>query len=114
MEEQAIKNERNPIIKRTHKVGTITLGIILVLFGGVFLVRLFVPALTYDIIWRLWPFAMISLGIEVLISTFRSDKAKYDGWGIFLTFLITVFAMGMAWVEWFYSYWQTAISMHCW
>lgn len=114
MEEQEIKNEKNPITKRTHKVGTVTLGIILVLFGSVFLAHIFIPTLTYDIIWHLWPCAMISLGVEVLISAIRSDKAEYDGWGIFLTFLITVFSMGMAGVEWIYYYWHTVVPAYYW
>lgn len=112
MEEQEILNEKSPIIKRRHKVGTITLGIILVIFGSVFLAHIFIPSLTYDIIWRLWPCAMISLGLEVLISSIRSEKAEYDGWGIFLTFLITVFSMGMAGMEWIYEYWHAAILMY--
>ena len=114
MEDHDITNEKNPITKRTHKVGTVTLGIILVLFGGVFLTHIFIPALTYDVIWHLWPCAMISLGIEVLISTFRPDKAGYDGWGIFFTFLITVFSMGMAGIEWIYYYWHTVGPTYHW
>ena len=37
---------------RTHRVGSITLGSALVLFGILFLVHLFVPVLTYEIIFH--------------------------------------------------------------
>ena len=40
---------------RTHRVGSITLGSALVLFGILFLVHLFVPVLTYEIIFHIWP-----------------------------------------------------------
>lgn len=40
---------------RTHKVGTFTLGCTLILFGVLFLVRLFGGVLTYSFIFRLWP-----------------------------------------------------------
>ncbi len=39
---------------RTHRVGSITLGSALVLFGILFLVHLFVPVLTYEIIFHIW------------------------------------------------------------
>ena len=38
---------------RTHRVGSITLGSALVLFGILFLVHLFVPVLTYEIIFHI-------------------------------------------------------------
>lgn len=91
---------------RTHRVGSVTLGLMLVVFGIVFLARIFVPSLTYDAIWHLWPCTLISLGIEVLVSTFRAEKSKYDGWGILLIFLITMFTMGMAGMENMYNYYR--------
>lgn len=105
-QQMEVQTER-PAARRVHKVGTVTLGIMLVLFGGVFLAHIFVPTLTYNVIWHLWPCTLISLGIEVLVSTFWTEKAKYDGWGILLIFLITMFAMGMAGMEWMYDYWIT-------
>lgn len=116
MEEQEMKTqemkEANPAgTKRTHKVGTVTLGIILVLFGSLFLAHIFIPTLTYDTIWHLWPCALISLGIEVLLSTFQPEKARYDGWGIVLVFLITIFSMCMAGIEWIFHYWDWVIYM---
>ncbi len=52
---------------RTHRVGSITLGSTLVLFGILFLVHLFVPVLTYEIIFHIWPCIFLLLGIEILL-----------------------------------------------
>lgn len=102
-----MEQEQVPVKKRrTHKVGTITLGLILLFFGCIFLAHIFVPTLTYNTIWHLWPCAMISLGVEVLVSTFWSEQATYDGWGIFLVFIITLFSLGMAGMEWFFDIWN--------
>lgn len=100
------EKQADPGTYRTHRVGSVTLGLMLVVFGIVFLARLFVPSLTYDAIWHLWPCTLISLGIEVLVSTFRAEKSKYDGWGILLIFLITMFTMGMAGMEKMYNYYR--------
>lgn len=101
-----LEQETDAASYRTHRVGSVTLGLMLVIFGMVFLARIFVPSLSYDVIWHLWPCTLISLGIEVLVSTFRAEKSKYDGWGILLIFLITIFTMGMAGIENMYNYCQ--------
>ena len=75
---------------RTHRVGTVTFGLILVVMGALFLLRMIFPALDYELIF-------ISLGIEVLASSRRAEeKLVYDGASIFLLILLVLFAMGMA------------------
>ena len=65
---------------RTHRVGTVTFGLILVVMGALFLLRMIFPALDYELIFRLWPLIFISLGIEVLASSRRAEeKLVYDG-----------------------------------
>ena len=82
---------------RTHRVGTVTFGLILVVMGALFLLRMIFPALDYELIFRLWPLIFISLGIEVLASSRRAEeKLVYDGAAIFLLILLVLFAMGMA------------------
>lgn len=58
---------------RTHRVGSITLGSALVLFGILFLVHLFVPVLTYEIIFHIWPCIFILLGIEILLANRKKN-----------------------------------------
>lgn len=92
---------------RIHRVGTVTFGCILVLFGVLFLTYIFVPGLHYEYIFRLWPLIFIFLGIEVLAENHRAAKADetgdgakinfvYDKTAILLTICLTFFAMVMA------------------
>lgn len=90
--------------RRIHRLGTVTFGLILIVFGIGFLVHIFNPDVTYHTICQFWPCALLSLGIEVLISTFSKEKAKYDGWSIALCFLVILFSVCMAGLEWFFDY----------
>ena len=95
--------------KRTHRVGSITFGVLLVLFGSLFLLHVFVPALQYTMIFRLWPCIFILLGLEVLVSSRKEGTTyTYDGMAIFLTMLLTFFACVMAFLEYGMEqgYWQ--------
>ena len=74
---------------RTHRVGTVTFGLVLVVMGVLFLLEMIFPVLDYELIFRLWPLIFISLGIEVLLSSRRAAA-------IFLLILLVLFAMGMA------------------
>ncbi len=92
-------------IARTHRVGTVTFGCILIVFGVLFLMNIFIPALDYATIIRLWPCVFIFLGIEILISNYRFTKYNntetgvnfiYDKTAIFLMICLFFFAMIMA------------------
>ncbi|MGI6069748.1 MAG: LiaI-LiaF-like domain-containing protein [Blautia sp.] len=86
---------------RTHRVGTITFGCVLVIFGALFGAHMFLPALTYDFIFRLWPCILILLGIEVLLSNakLKGTSFIYDKASIFLLIVLTFFTIAMAWVD---------------
>ncbi len=103
---QEITQEQEAKPVRTHRVGTITFGLMLVGFGVGFLLHIINPGITYFTVWQFWPCTLISLGIEVLISTFYAEKAKYDGWAIALCFLILFFSMGLAGTEFLFDYWD--------
>lgn len=93
---------------RTHRVGTITFGIVLVIMGSLCLLRLFFPVLDYELIFRLWPCVFICLGIEVLFSSCKPDRrVVYDGAAIFLLVLLVLFAMGMAGMDLIFEHYQT-------
>lgn len=81
---------------RTHRVGTLTAGFSFITFGVLFLLHLFINAISYDLIFKLWPFIIIGLGIELLLSNFTNKSIIYDKAAVVLVFLITFFAMGMA------------------
>lgn len=83
---------------KTHRVGTITLGVMLITFGSLFLLRIFLPYLSYSMIFKLWPVIFIVLGFELLIANFRQKEGKliYDKTAVALTVVLTFFAMGMS------------------
>ena len=83
---------------RTHKVGTLTLGVVLVVFGMLFLIHLFGGLLSYHFIFSLWPIVFIALGAEVLLSLVSGTKTAFqlDGKAVFLMLILMLFAMVMA------------------
>lgn len=99
---------------KTHKVGTITLGITLITFGVLFLLRIFIPGLSYEIVVKMWPVIFIILGLEILIASFsqKEDKLVYDKTAIFLTVVLTFFAMGMAVLDCFIQYFHEYAGLH--
>lgn len=82
---------------RTHKVGTVTFGSILIILGILLILHIFFPSLSYAAILNFWPISLIALGIEILIANFRSKNATfiYDGWSIFFLFATLGFTMCM-------------------
>ena len=81
---------------RTHRVGTVTFGLVLIVMGALFLLRMMFPVLDYELIFRLWPLIFISLGTEILISSRRAqDRLVYDGAAVFLLILLVLFALAM-------------------
>ncbi|MDF2538389.1 MAG: hypothetical protein K0S76_1410 [Herbinix sp.] len=92
---------------KTHRVGTLTFGGMLIVFGLLFLLRIFLPNLSYDIIFKLWPVVFIFLGIEVLAANFKlkeDNKMVYDKTAFALIILLSFFAMGMAVTEFCIEY----------
>ena len=81
---------------RTHRVGSITAGLSMIVFGILFILRLFIESLDYTLIFRLWPLMIIGLGVELLISNYKSDQVIYDKPAVVLLFITTIFAMSMA------------------
>lgn len=86
---------------RTHRVGTITLGCMLIVFGALLMLHLLLPVLSYGFIFSLWPVILIMLGIEVLIANVNSQKVNfiYDKGAVFLMVLLSFFAVFMAMAE---------------
>lgn len=83
---------------RTHKVGTLTLGISLIFFGVLFLIHLFGGVLSYSFIFHLWPVIFLLLGVEILLSTMPKTGTafKLDVQAVILLTLLILFAMCMA------------------
>ena len=96
---------------KERRVGTITVGLSLVAFGILFLIRNFIPGLDYYTILSLWPFVLISMGAEILMYRFFSDELqlRMDGGAIFLLFMLGVFSFTMAVFEFVAEYMKVVI-----
>lgn len=98
---------------RTRRVGSLTCGILLILFGILFILHMVVPVVTFAFIFRLWPLILIFLGVEIIISNIKTTEGnlKYDGGAIALVIVLALFAMVMGLVEFYmnnavaYWYW---------
>lgn len=92
-------------MNKTRKVGTISLGIVLVVFGLLFLSRLIFPAMEYILIAQFWPVIFVILGIEILVMNgFGKETLVYDVAAILLIVFLSFFAMGMAVLDFFIQY----------
>ncbi len=84
-----------------RRVGTFTAGIMLIVFGLLFLSRLVFPIISYKLILSLWPIILLLLGIEIIVAYIinKQEKMRYDGGAIFLVIFMSFFAVGMACTE---------------
>lgn len=76
------------------RVGSVTLGLTLVVFGVLFLLSAFIRSLNYLEIIKFWPVIFISLGIEMLVHAFSKDaeKAKLDVPSCLMTCVLMLFS----------------------
>ncbi len=106
--ERVQMSETAPQPQRTRRVGSVTFGLTLILFGVLFLVNMILPTLHYEVIFRLWPVVFIFLGIEILVENHRSNMEKcrfvYDFPAIVMLALMLLFAMLMAAVDYSITY----------
>lgn len=84
---------------RTHRVGSVTAGLSMVGFGVLLLLHTLGNLVSYDFIFHFWPIILIVLGVEILLSNFEEKRIVYDKTAVFLTVVMTFFAMGLAVVD---------------
>lgn len=85
--------------RRIHRLGTITCGGAMVVFGSLFIVNTFTNLISYQMILKLWPFILVGMGVELLVSTIREDDFVYDKASVALLFVLTLFSICMAGVD---------------
>ena len=90
---------------RVHRVGSITTGIAMVVFGILCILQNFVAVLDYSVILSLWPLIVIGMGVEILLSSTSNKQFVYDKASVFLLFMMSGFAMCMAIAEWSVRHW---------
>jgi hypothetical protein len=79
---------------RKWRVGTLSMGILLIIVGILLLYGELNGISTINLIFTWWPVILITLGIEVLAHVYfsieESPKIKYDGFSIFIILLIVL------------------------
>lgn len=74
------------------KIGRNTFGITFIIVGIAIILQLFIKYDIFKYAMLMWPVVLILLGIEILYYSHKKDiTIKYDGIGIFLTFLVIIF-----------------------
>lgn len=90
-------------VLKTRRVGSVTFGLTLIVFGILFLVHMAAPSLNYEMIFSCWPVVFVLLGIEILVENRKSNAAGYrfvyDFPAILMLLLLLFFAMMMAVVD---------------
>lgn len=96
MNENAKKITSTNENKRVRRVGSITLGIVLIAAGICAIISVINPAVDIAAILRLSPAVLIILGIEILIASFinNNERIKYDGVSIFLCIFLIFVSIG--------------------
>ena len=87
-----------------RRVGTVTLGITLVAAGVLMLVSLFWPEANLRAVTKLSPLILVSLGVEALLSARKGGAVKYDWVGMLLCFILTIAALCLYSVAWWFTY----------
>lgn len=96
---------------RVRRVGSVTCGISLIIFGVLFLIHLFYNSLSYVVILKFWPLVLIGLGIELLASYVKPKQVIYDKGAVALMILMSFFAACMAGVDIFINNLPNGIVM---
>ena len=80
---------------KERRIGTFTLGAMLVVYGILFVINIFTDKLNYGTIFSFWPILLIILGIEILVGLYSKEKTKfvYDKGSVILLIMITIFIL---------------------
>lgn len=83
---------------RRWRVGTLTLGLLLIVLGSAFFIARTSGVITVTQVLSWWPIAIILLGIELLLSGViikgEDSKIRFDGFSIFAIILIILYCTG--------------------
>ncbi|MDF2672819.1 MAG: hypothetical protein K0R09_1084 [Clostridiales bacterium] len=83
---------------RSWRVGTLTMGLVLIGFGVLLLIGQIQGISTIDLIYKWWPIVLIMLGIETLVFVYSTKdgetRVRFDGFSIFLIIVLILFTLG--------------------
>lgn len=81
---------------KPRRVGTVSIGISMVVFGVMFLLCSVFEIMTYELVFSLWPVILIALGLELLVFSFLKGKLIYDKGSVLIMILMMILAAAMA------------------
>ena len=90
-------------VRPQRRVGTFTLGIVLVAAGTGMLVSLLCPQMEIGWLLKASPLILVALGVETLLSARGGGRVKYDWLGMILCFLLVGAAMVFYAAAWAYE-----------
>ena len=90
-------------VRPQRRVGTFTLGIVLVAAGCAMLASLLRPELDIGWLLKASPLILVALGAETLLSARGGGRVRYDWVGMFLCFLLVGAAMVFYAAAWAYE-----------
>ncbi|MFL0194890.1 LiaI-LiaF-like domain-containing protein [Clostridium sp. WILCCON 0269] len=84
-----------------RRVGTFTSGIILIVFGVMFLTHSMFKNINYNLIISLWPVMLILIGIEIIAAYIvnKEEKIRYDTGAVVIVMILCIFAMIMGAIQ---------------
>ena len=91
-------------LQKPRRVGTFTLGVVLVVSGGLMLVSMFWPRLDWEWALKCSPLILIGLGVETLLAAKGGGKVKYDWIGMVLCFVLVCAALCLYAMAWWMVY----------
>lgn len=87
-------------VPRERRVGTFTFGVTLVAAGLAMTAALLFPTLDLRLFLRFSPLILILLGTEVLLSSRKEGRIKYDWLGMLLCFFLVLLALCVFFASW--------------
>ena len=96
-------NERT-VPEKQRRVGTFTLGVVLVVSGILMLVSMFWPHLDWAWVLKCSPLILIGLGVETLLAAKGGGKVKYDWVGMVLCCVLVCAALCLYAMAWWMLY----------
>lgn len=88
---------------KTRRVGTISVGLSMIVFGIMFLLCSVFGILSYRTVFAMWPAILVVLGLEILIYSFWKGKLVYDKGSVFIMILMLFLSAGMAAADVFFK-----------
>ena len=63
-------------MNKTRRVGSISCGLLLIVFGTLFFLHIFMPFINLTLIMKLWPLILIAIGTEMLVANIRMKRSE--------------------------------------